>query len=280
MSGGSVDERRRYPLEMGEARRVQPGAVIQLKLSSGQFGYVQYACPGWVGPVIRVLPGVYEEPVTGQALRRLVAGPSLFRTQYGIDREWRLSGAQVVATLRAPSDEATMPPFRITGDSPTDARSSVMLPDGSSVSGPQFAAKYPEIEYEALPTWAIPFFGTLSWQMETQWTPRRQRRGALNLEPRPERPGQVVEESVPAKRRRLHTRYLCLFPSEKAATSAAEELRQAGLPVQFGYDEDNTEWFVELELPGRPDAQTEDTLGEVSERHGGYFDGNLVGPLR
>ncbi len=279
MSDGSVEERRRYPLEMGEARRVPLGAVIQLKLSSGQFGYVQYACAGWVGPVIRVLPGVYEEPVTGRALRRLVAGASLFRTQYGIDREWRLSGAQVVATLRVPSDEATIPPFRVTGDSPTDARCWVRLPDGSGVTGPQFAARYPEVEFEAMPTWPIPFFGTLSWMMETQWTPRRQRRGALNLEPRPERPGQVVEEPVPAKRRRLHTRYLCLLPSEKAAVLAAEELRQAGLPVEFGYDEDNMEWFLELELPGRPDGQTAGTLGEVSERHGGYFDGNLVGPF-
>ena len=53
-------------------RRGQPGAVLQLALMNGDFGYVQYVCPGWFGSVIRVLRGTYSEPLDEKGLRRLV----------------------------------------------------------------------------------------------------------------------------------------------------------------------------------------------------------------
>jgi hypothetical protein len=267
----------RFPI-LGTARRVVPRAVLQLRLDSGQFGYVQYICPGWHAPVIRVLPGVYEEPLPGPELRTLVAGPSLFRTQYGIDREWRRSGARVVANLRVPGYEAGMPPFRMDACAAADTRCWVKLPDGGHLSNPQYVAAHPDVDFDALPLWAIPFFGTLSWQMETQWTPRDANLNGLNLRPRSRQPAKPIEPEAARQRRRVVTSYLAVFPTEQDASAAAEELGEKGLRAELRYDGD-MEWFLSFRRPGLPDAETEVTITEVAARHRGYFDGNLVGPF-
>lgn len=265
---------------LGVFRRGDPGAVLQLKLDNGQFGYIQYICPGWFAPAIRVLPGTYDEPLGERELRRLVAGPSLFRTQYGIDREWRKSGARVVANLPVPETEVGMPPFRMAAYPADDGGCWVKRTDGSTVSNPQYAADNPGVDFDDLPLWGIPFFGTLSWQMETQWTPRLARGSKLNLPPQPNQSDPAPERVVPAKKRRIHTTYFAVFSAEPDVIAAHEALRdEAGFVAPFGYDEDNEEWFLQLERPGRPDDDVERQLTEIASQHGGHFSGNIVGPF-
>jgi len=267
------------PRALGVFRRGEPGSVLRLRLSNGQFGYVQYVCPGWFGSAIRVLPGTYDESLGEAELRRLVAGPSLFRTQYGIDREWRRSGAKIVARLPIPDAEAGMPPFRMAADPADDEHSWVKRPDGTSVRNPQYAAENPGIDFDSLPLSPVPFFGTLSWMMETQWTPRLAEGLKLNLPDRLEPPAPEPADAAPATKRRVRTSYLAVFPSEQAAVAAHEELRDVGVKAPFGYDEDNLEWFLRFEKLGRPDDVVEAQISEVAQRHGGYLEGHLVGPF-
>lgn len=267
------------PPVLGTFRRGEPGTVLQLKLHSGQIGYVQYICPGWFAPAIRVLPGAYGEPLGEAALRTFVAGASLFRTQYGIDREWRRAGARIIARLPIPKADTGMPPFRMSAHPADEQNCWVMRPDGTTACNPEYAAENPDVDFDGLPLWDIPFFGTLSWMMETQWTPRLARGMSLHLPDRPEPPDREPAAHTPTKKRRLHTTYLAILPSEQATIAAHEELQGVNVKSLFGYDEDNEEWFLRVERPGRPDDEIEAQLRSVAQRYGGYLEGHIVGPF-
>lgn len=269
---------------IGTTRRVGPGDVVEIRLVGGELlAYFQYVCPGWTGPVVRVLPGTYETPLDAEQLRQLVAGPSLFLTQHFIDQAWKESGARVVAQLPIPDAEAGLPPFRSAGEPADNPRSFVRLPDGTSVRNPQFAAEHPDVDFDALPLWAVPVWPTLSRMIETQWTPRQAVGPDRKLPPRP---GRISSDATDrsqmrgqSAKSRPQTTYTVVLPSEDATHAAHRELRDGGFFAPYGHDDNLDEWFLEVRTSGPPDAALEAHIDEVARRHGGRYTGNLVGPL-
>lgn len=273
---------RPYIRPKGATSRLRPGTVVELRLDSGEFGYIQYVCPGWFAPVIRVCPGVYDEPLEETELRRLVARPALFMTQFGLDREVGPRRGRVVGVLPIPPGEATIPPFRMAAYPADYERAWVKMPDGSHPRGPAFAARHPDVDFDALPLWDIPFAGTLSWMIETQWTPKLARGEKLNL---PDRPTPVNSQPDPPPantKRRTHTTHLATFEREDDARHAAEALREAGDKL-VDVQEDETlvgvEWLLRVVRRGRPDIDFEESFAAMVRDHNGTFEGNLVGPF-
>lgn len=269
------------------ARLASPGDVIQLQLQDGRLAYVQYACPGWAAPVARACAGLFDAPLDGDALRRLVEAPSLFRSQCYLDLLLGEQHGTVVAHLPVPDAEAALPPFRLFAYSPK--RTEITEPDGEQINGVEFLHRHPGTDLDTVPVWAITFYHTLSQMLEEQWTPRRANGISLNL-PIRVRPTEREDPSLPAdrastaaeqpKQRRIHTSYICYFDEHDNAERAAAAVRAMGLRnVEVGQDDGTDEWLVSVQRSGRPDGDLEHQLQQVATAHHGTYHGNIVGPL-
>lgn len=84
----------------GQSERLAVGAVVLVRLDTGEFGCLQYACPGWFAPVVRVLPGTLRERPEGRGLRRLVEAPTLFVTEFDVDGLIASRQAKMVGSSR------------------------------------------------------------------------------------------------------------------------------------------------------------------------------------
>lgn len=255
------------------ARRLTSGDVVKASVRDGRVAYLQYTCPGWHAPVVRVLPGLFDKPVDGERLRALVAGASLFRTQFRVD-EWHKA---VVVNLPVPVQEADLPPFRFTSASPRPShRGSVKEPDGETVDDFEFLARHPDRAIEDLPLWDIPFAGTLVWMIEDQWTPRCVRGMVLGLKPRADEP-EAPPPRPPAKPRVV---YRLSFPDQLAAMGAVGRLHKLGLLADDVYDEVSESWMVYAAHDDvHPRADIEAAVQSVADELGGRFEGTLRGPL-
>ena len=265
--------------------RLQVGAVVELTLETGQLGYVQYTCPGWHAPVIRVCPGVFDALVGGVQLVRLVGSPSLFQTQFDIDREVGRRKGRIVATLSVPEAEAGMPPFTIAVIKSEENPDWLMVkePVGETISGYEFARRHPDVDPRALPMWGIPFYPTLSRMIETQWTPSMAQGNVLNLPDRPGKPDVPVAASEPpttVRRRPLQTLYYADSDDQTSAEQAASRLQTLGLSAAVEPGEDNEEpWVLFASHRGRPNIELEQDLVQIVTECGGTYGGNMVGPL-
>ncbi len=265
---------------LGVAHRAQPGAVIEFRLRTGQLAYAQYVRPGWHAPLIRVLPGVFNEPVDRRTLRALVAGPSQFRTQYHLDATIGRREGRIVASLPIPDGETGMPPFRFSARQ-TPENTLVTDPDGFNMNGAEFLQRHPGADLSTMPLWAIPFYGTLSWMIEKHWVPSMARgltRGIPDDDEEPKPPAAPPDEKP--KKRRIHTTHISIFQKRDDAEKAAEAIRELGLKnIEVDQDAGTDEWVVWAQRPGRPDPDTEDQVEQIAAANNGYYDGNMVGPL-
>ncbi len=263
----------------GHARRAEPGAVIELRLRTGQLAYAQYVRPGWHAPLIRVMPGIFDEPLDRRALRGLIARPSQFRTQYHLDTTIGRREGRIVAHLPVPETESGMPPLRFIADVQPEV-GTIIEPDYAWITGAEYLERHPGADLSTLPLWEIPFYGTLSWMIEKHWVPSMARGLALGIpddeEPTPAPP---PPDEKP-KKRRIHTTHISIFQKRDDAEKAAEAIRELGLKnIEVDQDAGTDEWVVWAQRPGRPDPDTEDQVEQIAAANNGYYDGNMVGPL-
>jgi hypothetical protein len=265
----------------GASERLSVGAVVEVRLDTGEVAYLQYACPGWHAPIIRALPGTFPLPLQRQDLRRLVGGPVLFVTQFHLDGLITSRQGSVRGQLAVPAIDAGMPFFR------TAVPRSERNPDGwgiidlggTDLTGQQFAQAHPGIALPSLPLWLIPLQPTLLRMLEAQWTPRLAVGNDLRLPPRPA----DFEPAAPASKPKpaLHTAHVLYFEDDDGATRAAEQLVQEHRFLRADIAESSSpgEWLVWAYRKGRPRDEDTKLAARVAREHGGDYDGNIVGPL-
>jgi hypothetical protein len=252
---------------MPAAETCRPGEVREVVTPRGLL-YVQFSTRHRGAWFLRVLPGFYDEPVTAERLKRLVASPSLF-TLY----VWLLEDVgRVLANEPVPVGERDGVPTRLEG--PATERNplgwSAWMPGDTLMPGHEYIEQHPDVDWERLPTTTPGYAKEALALIGAGGDPFAEPRFEDDFEE-----GSNLWLDGPT--------FCCRFDGSRSqASDCYTDLAEPGFAVMEVHAEhlhdEPPQWWVLVVTNGR--ASEETFVSEVVARHGGKIQGRAAEDVR
>jgi hypothetical protein len=153
-------------------RRARVGSCIQFPVGDGKFSYIHFIGPGIHGDAVRVLPGIYAEPLPVDVVADLVSGGEDFIAQTFVLSVLDLPEAEIVLT-RQTRNSSELAPWWVSSPIPPQWKDRwvISFDRNKQYRMADFSAAYPEINTTNLPETATNGEGVLQDMIRMGWKP-------------------------------------------------------------------------------------------------------------
>jgi hypothetical protein len=152
--------------------RARVGSCIQFPLGDGRWSYIQFIGPGIHGDAVRVLPGIYVDPLSTDQVDALASGVEDYIAQTFVLSALDLPTAEVVL-LRDTRSSSELAPWWVS--SPIPARSEdrwvISFDRSKHYRIADFSKEHPEVNPTDLPETAVNGEGALQDMIRMGWKP-------------------------------------------------------------------------------------------------------------
>jgi hypothetical protein len=154
------------------SKRAKVGSCIQFPLGDGSFSYIEFIGPGIHGDAVRVLPGIYVDPLGPDEVDDLASGDEDFIAQTFVLSALDLPKAEVVL-LRHTRSSAELAPWWVSSPIPArlEDRWVISFDRSEQYRMSEFAIEHPEVNPTNLPETAINGEGVLQDMIRMGWKP-------------------------------------------------------------------------------------------------------------
>lgn len=167
-------------------KRAKWGAVIEVAVADG-YRYIHWVGASWHCDLVRVLPGVFSEPLMQTDLELLVGGDEAYKMQVFLRDVLRQPNVRVVHHVEPTASQQVIPAMRVvpraidrdpdawylvdeyTGPQPPPTNAHKEL----ELRGSEYAERHPNADRRQIIPWSIPAQDTFLHMLEIDWRPEQ-----------------------------------------------------------------------------------------------------------